>query len=156
VAPLRVAHDLSDRQRRILQAIAGGKESSFANIRTQINSSLADRTLRDDLLHLKRLGLIESRGHGRGLCGSLPQRQSPRTGTRIRGNKAADRNPVNELLTDSNCRAARARPFDQRICALHPQIRVRRGRSFRLQRFPSHWRKRATQAGFARCLLRWP
>jgi ATP-dependent DNA helicase RecG len=61
-----VAHDLSDRQRRILQAIAGGKESSFAHIRAQINSSVADRTLRDDLLHLKRLGLIDSRGHGRG------------------------------------------------------------------------------------------
>jgi hypothetical protein len=26
----------------------------------------ADRTLRDDLPHLKRLGLIDSRGHGRG------------------------------------------------------------------------------------------
>jgi ATP-dependent DNA helicase RecG len=66
VAPLRVAHDLTDRQRRILQGIAGGKESSFANIRAQMNSSAADRTLRDDLLHLKRLGLIDSRGHGRG------------------------------------------------------------------------------------------
>ena len=66
VAPLRVAHDLTDRQRRILQVIAGGKESSFANIRAQINSSVADRTLRDDLLHLKRLGMIDSRGHGRG------------------------------------------------------------------------------------------
>jgi hypothetical protein len=41
----------TDRQRRILQVIAGGKESSFANIRAQINSSVADRTLRDDLLH---------------------------------------------------------------------------------------------------------
>jgi hypothetical protein len=52
-----------DRQRRFLQAIAGGKESSFANIRTLINSSVADRTLRDDLLHLKRLRLLDSRGH---------------------------------------------------------------------------------------------
>jgi ATP-dependent DNA helicase RecG len=66
VAPLRVAHDLTDRQRQILQAIAGERESSFSNIRAQINSSVADRTLRDDLLHLKRLGLIDSRGHGRG------------------------------------------------------------------------------------------
>ena len=33
---------------------------------------------------------------------------------------------MNELLTDFNYRAARARPFDQRICALHPLIRVRR------------------------------
>ncbi len=66
VAPLRVAHDLTDRQRQILQAIADIKESSFSSIRAQINSSVADRTLRDDLLHLKRLGLIDSRGHGRG------------------------------------------------------------------------------------------
>jgi hypothetical protein len=78
VAPLRVAHDLSDRQRRILQAIAGGKESSIANIRTQINTSVADCTLQDDLLRLKRLGLIHSRGHCKGLCGSSPQRQSLR------------------------------------------------------------------------------
>jgi ATP-dependent DNA helicase RecG len=80
VAPLRVAHDLSDRQRRILQAIAGGKESSFANIRTQINSSVADRTLRDDLLHLKRLGLIDSRGHGRGAVWFLAVAPKPEDG----------------------------------------------------------------------------
>ena len=80
VAPLRVAHDLSDRQRRILQAIAGGKESSFANIRTQINSSVADRRLRDDLLHLKRLGLIDSRGHGRGAVWFLATAPKPEDG----------------------------------------------------------------------------
>ncbi|MFP5205876.1 MAG: ATP-binding protein [Acidobacteriota bacterium] len=66
VAPLRVAHDLTDRQRRILQAIADGRERPFASIRAQIDPALAERTLRDDLLHLKRLGLIDSRGHGRG------------------------------------------------------------------------------------------
>ena len=32
---------------------------------------------------------------------------------------------MNELLTDFNYRATRARPFDQRICALNPLIRVR-------------------------------
>jgi hypothetical protein len=35
-------------------------------IRAQINSSVADHTLRDDLLHLKRPGMIDFRGHGRG------------------------------------------------------------------------------------------
>jgi hypothetical protein len=69
-----------DRQRRILQAIAGGKESSFANIRTLINSSVADCTLRDDLLHLKRLRLLDSRGHRGGLCGSLLERRRLREG----------------------------------------------------------------------------
>jgi len=77
VAPHRVAHDLSDRQRRILQAIAGGKASSFASVRTQINSSVADRTLRDDLLHLKRLALINSRGHGRGAVRFLAATPKP-------------------------------------------------------------------------------
>jgi ATP-dependent DNA helicase RecG len=66
VAPLRVAHDLTERQRQILQAVAGGRERKFANIRALIDSTAADRTLRDDLLHFKRLGLIDSRGHGRG------------------------------------------------------------------------------------------
>ncbi len=66
VAPLRVAHDLTERQRQILQAVAGGRERQVANIRAQINPQVADRTLRDDLLHLNRLGLVDSRGHGRG------------------------------------------------------------------------------------------
>ena len=62
VALLRVAHepapDSSGRRR--------WGERQFANIRAQIDPPAADRTLRDDLLHLKRLGLIDSRGHGRG------------------------------------------------------------------------------------------
>lgn len=66
VAPHRVGHDLTDRQRRILQALAGGGTRAFANIRAEVDPALAERTLRDDLLHLKRLGLINSRGHGRG------------------------------------------------------------------------------------------
>ena len=32
---------------------------------------------------------------------------------------------MNEWLTGSNCRAARARPFDQRIDGLHPLTKVR-------------------------------
>jgi len=56
MAPLRVAHNLTDRQRQILQAIAGERERQFAHIRAQIDPAVADRTLRDDLLHLKRLG----------------------------------------------------------------------------------------------------
>ena len=74
VAPLRVGHDLTDRQRRILQALAGERTMPFASIRAQVGPAIAERTLRDDLLHLKRLGLISSRGHG-GQCGfSLPKR----------------------------------------------------------------------------------
>ena len=54
MAPLRVAHDLTNRQRRILQAIAGAKECQFASIRAQIEPTVADRTLRADLLHFKK------------------------------------------------------------------------------------------------------
>jgi ATP-dependent DNA helicase RecG len=77
VAPLRVAHDLTDRQRQILQAVAGERERQFASIRAQIDPAVADRTLRDDLLHLKRLGLINSRGHGRGAVWFLAVESTP-------------------------------------------------------------------------------
>ena len=34
-------------------------------IRAQLGQEIAERTLRDDLLHLKRLGLVGSKSHGR-------------------------------------------------------------------------------------------
>jgi ATP-dependent DNA helicase RecG len=77
MAPLRVAHDLKDRQRQILQAVAGGRERQFANIRAQIGPAVADRILRDDLIHLKRLGLINSCGHGRGAVWFLAVESTP-------------------------------------------------------------------------------
>jgi hypothetical protein len=58
---------------------AGGKESPFASLRTQINSSLTG-TLREDLFHLKRLGLIDSRGHGRGAVWFLAVAPKPEKG----------------------------------------------------------------------------
>ena len=66
VPPLRVGHDLTDRQRQILQALAGKRSEAFARIRAEVQPDIPERTLRDDLIHLKRLGLIDSRGHGRG------------------------------------------------------------------------------------------
>ena len=77
MAPLRLAHDLTDRQRQILQAVAGGRERQFANIRAQIDPAVADRTLHDDLLNLKRPGLINSRGHGRGAVWLLAVESTP-------------------------------------------------------------------------------
>jgi ATP-dependent DNA helicase RecG len=81
VAPHRVGHDLTDRQRRVLQALGAGKSRPFASIRAQVDATIAERTLRDDLLHLKRLGLIGSRGHGRGATWFLviePQANGPK------------------------------------------------------------------------------
>lgn len=71
IAPLRVAHDLSNRQRVILQILSASPQESFGSIKRQINPDIADRTLRDDLLHLKRLLLIDSIGRGRGATWSL-------------------------------------------------------------------------------------
>jgi len=66
IAPHRIAHDLTVRQRRILQTLAGSKEVSFGELRVLVAPGVAIRTFRDDLLHLKRLGMIGLRGKGRG------------------------------------------------------------------------------------------
>jgi ATP-dependent DNA helicase RecG len=71
IAPLRVAHDLTNRQRLILQILSASAQQTFGNIKRQVNPDIADRTLRDDLLHLKRLLLIDSIGRGRGATWSL-------------------------------------------------------------------------------------
>jgi len=65
VAPTRVAHNLSDRQRQILQLLAASVELSFPDLKKILPNPPADRTLRDDFQHLKRLNLISSRGRGR-------------------------------------------------------------------------------------------
>ena len=66
IAPQRVESTLSTRQREILQIFATDTELAFRNIRSQLDEEIAERTLRDDLIHLKRLGLIDTKGHGRG------------------------------------------------------------------------------------------
>lgn len=71
IAPLRVAHDLTIRQRLILQILSATSQETFGSIKRQVNPDIADRTLRDDLLHLKRLLLIDSIGRGRGATWSL-------------------------------------------------------------------------------------
>lgn len=66
IAPLRVSHDLTERQRQILQFLAGRISTPLRLIRTALENPPHDRTLQLELSHLKRLGLIESAGHGRG------------------------------------------------------------------------------------------
>lgn len=65
-APLRVSSDLTARQREILQLLAGRGATPLRNIRDGLESPPANRTLQDDLTHLRRLGLIGSGGRGRG------------------------------------------------------------------------------------------
>ncbi|MBU0718145.1 MAG: putative DNA binding domain-containing protein [Planctomycetes bacterium] len=66
IAPVRVAHDLTERQREVLQILAAGPQMAFREIRSRMAEAPPDRTLREDLIHLKRLGIIGSKGHGRG------------------------------------------------------------------------------------------
>lgn len=66
IAPHRIAHDLTQRQRKLLQALAGRVARPFGDLRSEVAPETPERTLRDDLSHLKRLGLIDSRGMGRG------------------------------------------------------------------------------------------
>ena len=66
IAPHRVAYDLTPRQRLILQILAGPEPLPLRTIMNRIPDPPAASTVRDDLYHLKRLGLIDSQGRGRG------------------------------------------------------------------------------------------
>ncbi|WP_273888495.1 ATP-binding protein [Rubrobacter naiadicus] len=66
IAPHRVAHDLTERQRELLQIIAHHGPIPLREIMQQMASPPASATVRDDLYHLKRLELVDSTGHGRG------------------------------------------------------------------------------------------
>ncbi|MFQ6090171.1 MAG: ATP-binding protein [Candidatus Bipolaricaulia bacterium] len=74
IAPHRVAHDLTPRQREILQILAGKGSVPLRVIMQELEHPPASATVRDDLYHLKRLGLIDSRGHGRGAVWFLVRR----------------------------------------------------------------------------------
>lgn len=71
IAPHRVAHDLNERQREILQIIAHHGPIPLREIMNRMAHPPASATVRDDLYHLKRLDLIDSTGHGRGAVWSL-------------------------------------------------------------------------------------
>lgn len=65
--PQRVAHDLTERQRQalaLLDASPGGL--ALRDIRLGLDGSPPEWEVKQDLALLKRLGLVETRGHGRG------------------------------------------------------------------------------------------
>jgi len=62
--PLRGSHDLTDRQRRILQALADGERQSFGKIYRRLPGDPARRTVQADLRLLRDLGLVASSGRG--------------------------------------------------------------------------------------------
>jgi ATP-dependent DNA helicase RecG len=80
VAPTRVAHDLTDRQRSILQFLDSAGAAPLRAILSSLQPASASRALRDDLYHLQRLGLIATKGRGRGAVWVLsnpPRTPSP-------------------------------------------------------------------------------
>ena len=80
VAPLRVTQDLTLRQREILQMLANQQALPLRDIRAALKAPPADRTIQNDLAHLRYLGLIESTGWGRGAVYRL--RKKPPKGGR--------------------------------------------------------------------------
>jgi ATP-dependent DNA helicase RecG len=66
IAPHRVAHDLTERQREILEILSRHGEAPLRMIREELARPAADRTIQEDLVHLRRLGLVGASGRGRG------------------------------------------------------------------------------------------
>ncbi len=71
IAPHRVAHDLTDRQRELLHLLSQKPARPLREIRAAMDEPPSDRRLREELLHLKKLGLVSSSGHGRGASWAL-------------------------------------------------------------------------------------
>lgn len=71
IAPHRVAHNLTERQREILHVLSKKPSIPLREIRAKLENPPSDRRLREELLHLKKLGLVSSSGHGRGAAWSL-------------------------------------------------------------------------------------
>lgn len=66
IAPHSVTHNLTSRQREILQTLAGGQELPLRAILEALNNPPSKRTVQKDLLLLRDLGLVDSLGWGRG------------------------------------------------------------------------------------------
>ncbi|MCK4415225.1 MAG: BREX-3 system P-loop-containing protein BrxF [Candidatus Eisenbacteria sp.] len=58
--------DLTERQRGIPHVLAGHWELPLRGLRERLAHQAADRTIQEDLAHLRRLGLVEAAGRGRG------------------------------------------------------------------------------------------
>jgi type I restriction enzyme, S subunit len=69
--PHRVSHDLTERQRRILHYLRDGQRRRIGQIMEGIGVTLPPSTLRDDLILLRSLGLVELLGSGRGAAWRL-------------------------------------------------------------------------------------
>jgi ATP-dependent DNA helicase RecG len=69
--PHRIGHDLSERQRAILEALGAGVPMALQRIVADLGSDVSSRGVREDLRLLRTLGLVELSSHGRGARWSL-------------------------------------------------------------------------------------
>lgn len=61
-----VDHDLSPLQRELLEVLAQVGPASLKQIRSGLPSGTPERTVQDNLQLLRRLGLVDATGQGRG------------------------------------------------------------------------------------------
>ncbi len=67
VPPQRVAHDVTERQQRVLKSLShAGSGLALRELHEQIGPGVTARQVRKDLEALRFLGLIQAFGHGRG------------------------------------------------------------------------------------------
>lgn len=65
--PQRVAHDLTERQRRILELLSASPRGlALREFRAALEQDVADWEIKEDLALLKRLGMVGNRSRGRG------------------------------------------------------------------------------------------
>ena len=65
-APKLATFDLSNRQLKIMAFLRSGAKRKFHEIKAEVDPSVADSTIRQDLVALRRLSLVESGSFGRG------------------------------------------------------------------------------------------
>ncbi len=71
IAPHRVGHDLTPRQREILHVLAKEGPMAISEIRATLNNSPSERSVQMDLGLLRRLNLVDSAGRGRAVTHRL-------------------------------------------------------------------------------------
>lgn len=64
--PTRIGHDLTDRQREVLDVLASAGALRLGEVLPLLKAGATERALRDDLNHLRRLKLVGCQGYARG------------------------------------------------------------------------------------------
>ena len=66
IPPSRAGHELTDRQRAILDALAAAPSLSMSQLLQRLRNQYPEQTVQQDLASLKQLGQVELESFGRG------------------------------------------------------------------------------------------